>query len=60
MAADQAEAILSLIQTTPEGRDAALIGRVTAEYPGRVILQTAIGGGRLVEPLSGKPLPRIC
>jgi len=60
VAADQADAILALMQSTPEGRDAALIGRVTAEYPGRVILNTAIGGERLVEPLSGEPLPRIC
>ena len=60
VAPDKAEAILTLMQSTPEGKDAALIGRVTADYPGRVVLKTAIGGERLVEPLSGEPLPRIC
>ncbi len=42
------------------GREAALIGRVLADYPGRVFLKTAIGGRRLLDMLTGEPLPRIC
>jgi hydrogenase expression/formation protein HypE len=60
VAADRAEKVLALMRTTREGRDAAIIGEVTAEYPGKVVLKTSIGGERLVEPLSGEPLPRIC
>ncbi len=58
--AEQAREVLALMQSTDQGGDAAIIGTVTSRYPGRVVLQTAIGGERLVEPLSGEPLPRIC
>ena len=44
----------------PEGRDAALIGWASDRQPGRVSLTTRIGGSRLLEPLTGQPLPRIC
>ena len=58
--AGRADEVLALMRSTEEGREAAIIGEVTADYPGRVVLKTAIGGERLVEPLSGEPLPRIC
>ena len=53
------EEVLALLNRMPEGRDAALIGRVTAGE-GRVAMTTRIGGDRLLEPLTGLPLPRIC
>ena len=52
--------ILHLLRSLPEGRDAALIGRAGAGNDGRVSLTTRIGGSRLLEPLTGLPLPRIC
>lgn len=52
--------ILRLLRSMPEGRDAAIIGRVTESSKGRVSLTTRIGGSRLLEPLTGLPLPRIC
>ena len=58
-AASAAEAILTLLTRMSEGRDAALIGRV-GKGEGRVALTTRIGGDRLLEPLTGQPLPRIC
>ena len=61
--ARQKERILELMRTLPEGRDATCIGRVEDRedaLPGRVSLTTGIGGTRLLEPLSGEPLPRIC
>jgi hydrogenase expression/formation protein HypE len=58
--AGRADEVLALMRSTEEGREAVIIGEVTADYPGRVVLKTAIGGERLVEPLSGEPLPRIC
>lgn len=51
---------LAAMREHPYGREAAVIGRVLAEYPGRVFLKTAIGGRRLLDMLTGEPLPRIC
>jgi hydrogenase expression/formation protein HypE len=55
-----AEKLLSIVQQDPLGQNACIIGEVTAEYPGRVILQTQIGGERIVDMLAGEQLPRIC
>ncbi len=52
--------LLACMQSTEAGRDAARIGRVGNGPAGRVSLTTTIGGNRLIEPLSGEPLPRIC
>ncbi len=57
---DGAEEILQTMRRMPEGRDAALIGWVGEGRRGRVSLTTRIGGSRLLEPLTGQPLPRIC
>jgi hydrogenase expression/formation protein HypE len=43
----------------PEGRDAAIIGRVETGG-GRVILETGLGGRRVIDELEDDPLPRIC
>jgi len=55
-----AERLLERMRQTDAGREAALIGRVGDGPAGRVSLTTTIGGTRLIEPLSGEPLPRIC
>jgi hydrogenase expression/formation protein HypE len=55
-----AGSVLEIMRSRPEGRDAAIIGRVGDGTSGRVVLKTAVGGARLMEPLSGEPLPRIC
>jgi hydrogenase expression/formation protein HypE len=59
VAAEQAERALAMLQALPSGRDAAIIGRVQ-EQPARVLLETAIGGERVIEELEDDPLPRIC
>jgi hydrogenase expression/formation protein HypE len=56
----EAESILAIIQKHPLGADACIIGEVTAEYPGKAWMQTAIGGKRILDMLSGEQLPRIC
>lgn len=56
---EMAEEVLKAIRCTPEGKDAAIIGRVT-DGPERVILRTEIGGRRILEAPSGDPVPRIC
>jgi hydrogenase expression/formation protein HypE len=53
-------AVLQAMQGHPLGTGAKLIGRVVAEHPGQVLLHTALGGHRILEPLSGVQFPRIC
>ena len=58
--AEDADKVLSAMRETEEGRDAAVIGHVTAEYPGRLVMETAYGGKRVLQKLTGAQLPRIC
>jgi len=58
--ADHANGILDVLKAHPLGADAALIGTVTDEHPGRVILATAVGGRRFLDMPLGDPVPRIC
>ena len=59
-----AERILAVMREDPLGRDACIIGEVTGEYApaqsGRVIMETAAGGERIVPMPTGEQLPRIC
>ncbi|MFZ5587305.1 MAG: hydrogenase expression/formation protein HypE [Thermodesulfobacteriota bacterium] len=57
---EQAEAALKAMRGHPLGRGAAVIGRVLDQPAGRVWLKTAVGGGRILDMLTGEPLPRIC
>jgi hydrogenase expression/formation protein HypE len=58
--AASADAALAALRAHPLGREAAIIGHVTADPPGIVQLKTAFGGTRIVDLLVGDPLPRIC
>jgi len=60
VAPDQAAAALAALRGHSLGAQAAIIGEVTAEPPGAVLLKTAFGGTRIVDLLVGDPLPRIC
>ncbi|NTV50707.1 MAG: hydrogenase expression/formation protein HypE, partial [Geobacteraceae bacterium] len=60
VSANAAEAALEVIRKHPLGGDAAVIGMVEAGLPGRVQMETTIGGMRAVDMLSGEQLPRIC
>jgi hydrogenase expression/formation protein HypE len=55
-----AQKVLELIQQDEFGKDAVIIGEVTKEGPGKVFLQTTIGGSRIIDMLTGEQLPRIC
>jgi len=57
---DDADKLLAVMQNNKYGVDACIIGEVTAKYPGKVIMQTSIGGTRIVDMLTGEQLPRIC
>jgi hydrogenase expression/formation protein HypE len=55
-----ADAVLAALRAHPLGRAAARIGRVTAAHPGVVVMQTAIGGRRILDLPFAEALPRIC
>jgi hydrogenase expression/formation protein HypE len=57
---EQADRALAALHAHPLGEQAAVIGRITADQPGIVLLRTAFGGTRIVDLLVGDPLPRIC
>ena len=56
--AEDAEKILAAIKATKYGKDAAIVGRVVEGKS--VIMETAIGGERFIEPPVGDPVPRVC
>lgn len=58
--AEEADAALAAMRKAPHGEEAAIIGRVTTDKPGKVILNTRMGGRRILGMLEGAPLPRIC
>ncbi|EYE88380.1 hydrogenase [Fervidicella metallireducens AeB] len=60
VAEEVAERLIESMKKLPEGRDSAIIGRVTSNYPGKVIIKTQIGGNRILGKLAGAQLPRIC
>lgn len=57
---NETEAVLTLLQGDPLGKDAVVIGEVVADHPGQVVMKTLIGGRRVVRMLTGEQLPRIC
>jgi hydrogenase expression/formation protein HypE len=54
------ERALSLLREHSRGREAAVIGRVVTDHAGKVVLETTIGGKRILDFPRGLLLPRIC
>jgi hydrogenase expression/formation protein HypE len=57
---DDTAKALAVLQTEKVSEDAALIGRVTEDQKGLVLMTSTIGSTRIVDMLSGEQLPRIC
>jgi len=57
---EDADKILSAVREDEFGKDACIIGEVVSGHPGKVFLETGIGGTRMVDMLTGEQLPRIC
>jgi hydrogenase expression/formation protein HypE len=60
VSAGAADRVLRAMRAHPLGKDSALIGEVVADHPGMVVMESTIGGTRVVDMLSGEQLPRIC
>jgi len=54
-----AEVVLSAIRGVTGGEEAAIVGQVTEDHAGRVVVDTGFGRRYLSEP-EGEALPRIC
>lgn len=59
-APEDADTVVAALRQIPGGEQAARIGSITQNRPGRVVLKTRLGGSRLLAKLSGQQLPRIC
>jgi len=60
VAPEVADAVLAAMRANPLGREAAIVGEVTAGPAGRVTMRSRVGGFRIVDMMSGEQLPRIC
>ena len=60
VAPEAAEKILAILRAHPLGKDAARIGRVTAEHKRMLVARTAMGANRVIPTQIGEQLPRIC
>jgi hydrogenase expression/formation protein HypE len=60
LAKEEEKKVLQAMKRDPLGRMAKVIGRVTGDYQGSVYLNTAAGGKRSIEMMTGEQLPRIC
>ncbi len=62
MAVSEKEAgkVLSVLHNHPDGKNSSIMGTVTEKHPGSIVLNTSIGGRRIVDIPAGTQLPRIC
>lgn len=57
---EHAETVLSAMRKDPLGSGACIIGEAVSDNPGVLVMETTIGGERIVDMLTGEQLPRIC
>jgi len=55
-----AEAVIELMRKDDKGKNTVCIGEITDEHPNKVVMTSSIGGKRIISPLIGEQLPRIC
>lgn len=59
-ARENAEKILNIMKKFKEGRNARIIGEIVDIAQEKLLLKTSIGTTRIIDVLTGSPLPRIC
>ena len=55
----KAEEVFSVLKESREGKNAQIIGEATADFK-EVVVETLVGGKRILVPPIGDPVPRIC
>lgn len=58
--AEAADRVLEIMRSHPAAHGPSIVGTVTGGHPGLVELRGPLGGGRIVDLLSGEQMPRIC
>lgn len=58
--AEKAEMVIKTLKSDKYGKDAAIVGEITDENSGKVVLKTITGGKRIIDMPAGVQLPRIC
>ena len=56
---EMAEEVLETLKSLPEGREASIIGEISDQFS-EVVLETVVGGRRILPAPLGDPIPRIC
>ena len=57
---EEAAKIVETLHQCPYSENAAIIGEITEEQPGKVVMMTEIGTQALLPQPGGELLPRIC
>jgi len=57
---EAASEVIKILKSHPLGKEAVIIGEITENNPGKVVMQTEVGGRRVIDMLAGEMLPRIC
>lgn len=58
--AEATDRALEILRRHPAAPQPVVIGSITRNHPGMVELRSPLGGGRIVDLLSGEQMPRIC
>ena len=58
--ADIADEVIAVMSNDENGKNSICIGEITEDHPNKVVMYSNIGGKRIVTPLIGEQLPRIC
>lgn len=58
--ASVADEVVAMMREDEKGRHAVCIGEFTEEHPTKVVMKSGVGGKRIVSPMIGEQLPRIC
>ncbi len=56
---EKAEEVLDELRRYKAGRDAEIIGEASDAFNG-VVMETSVGGNRIIPMPAGDPIPRIC
>lgn len=54
------EEVLRAVRRTKYGKEARVVGEAVHDHPGEVMIETSVGGRRMLEVPMGDPAPRIC
>jgi len=56
----EAQKVLNIIQSIDQGKGARIIGEFVGESNQNIFIENSFGGKRILSPLEGSMLPRIC